>query len=1065
MDSLPTYDYTVRSADEIRGTVTVSGGTEQQVYNEGTVVAHYYDATSNHDKKNAGTITATPVRHMNQGQNKWQFDHWELDGLPLDRAQYGATIQADQLPIPHNGSNLVAYFRQNPNYVVPPIEKEPSSIDDMAVWLEGLQNRNIPLDSSATKKTAEVYDYQNRIYRVDFTSKANFETFAGNIDMAFCLDVSNSMYFPSALVEADTNHSNPMPIYQINNSGRGWSNQGWLDTSRGWNNPYYLVADASGTATVFKIYYKDGYWKAQDASRTTESDKSFKIGQEDFTTNYGQDARHPFTKGDNDNTTYTIYDAGDDGKNRFVYLNQSLSGSSTDLNTIANLLAVAGDASPGVKIAYNTFNKNLGTMNRSDFQTASPGLTVDLSYSSGGGTRPDQAFNDAQNFSWTADYVILVTDGAPQGVRDGEDSKTSNEQIETWVRTAANNLKNNSHVKLITVGLSMDNVTSGKRLLYDLADLDSNGNKMFYMAESGSDLQNIFRQITKVLMEDAVVLGDVTDTVGEGFYLVDKTTGMPLKKGNMIDIEGNLTTDQSKAAGVVQDDGKTIVWKNQPIDSVTGWHGTVYVKAQEDLIGGNAMNTNDGEASIVATKYRVGGNDVAFDTTLVRDTLNLTAKLPSPKVNVNELTFSENKTEWTVYLGTEVDPEEQLKALYEGLIVEEVVNEDGSLHYTPAANSIKERRDDNTGTAATFELAPVILERLISEGTEDQKARYIATEDDEQVLNWDNFLKDILKTGGVTVPYHLYGIEGDGSNIVITLEKNTNPDPIGTETDPIPSHNTTVVGEGVETYTLTVKYNPDYTVTPVGQGGQSTADFHTGTYGSMYQGHATGRETSTNEHVINVFAKKLGIVKADQDGNTITRDTATFVLYRKATDDELADSSVTKITLSGLTGSYVAAQTLTTNGGTVISDAIPLLSDNEPYYLVETKAPAGYIRLSAPLKVIIDMTGHNTWTKVSDNRTVQEKPDPYVLSNWMQEATIKLLNLDDTDYDGTHSLIYDHINDTTDASATYKILNEPAPALPNTGGPGTTALYLLGIMLATFAGAGLVMQKKRRKAA
>lgn len=285
MDNLPTYDYTVRSDDEIRGTVTVAGGTLQNVTEGGVVVAHYYDATSNADKKNAGTITATPVTHMNEGQNKWLFDHWELDGMPLDRDQYGATIQAGTLTIPHNDSKLIAYFRQNPNYVVPAHEKEPSSIEDMTGWLDELQNRNIPLDSSATKKTAEVYDYQNRIYRVDITSKANFETFAGNLDLAFCLDVSNSMYFPSKLVETTSaNRANPMPIYQINNSGWGWSNQGWLDTSRNWNNPYYLIADASGTATVFKIYYQNGNWKAQDASRTTESEKSFVIGDNFETT-------------------------------------------------------------------------------------------------------------------------------------------------------------------------------------------------------------------------------------------------------------------------------------------------------------------------------------------------------------------------------------------------------------------------------------------------------------------------------------------------------------------------------------------------------------------------------------------------------------------------------------------------------------------------------------------------------------------------------------------------------------------------------------------------------------
>ncbi|MBQ9065601.1 MAG: LPXTG cell wall anchor domain-containing protein [Blautia sp.] len=45
-----------------------------------------------------------------------------------------------------------------------------------------------------------------------------------------------------------------------------------------------------------------------------------------------------------------------------------------------------------------------------------------------------------------------------------------------------------------------------------------------------------------------------------------------------------------------------------------------------------------------------------------------------------------------------------------------------------------------------------------------------------------------------------------------------------------------------------------------------------------------------------------------------------------------------------------------------------------------------------------------------------------------------------------------------------KVGNEPGAALPNTGGPGTSLIYLLGTMLTGIAGAGTVM-KRRRKAA
>ena len=128
--------------------------------------------------------------------------------------------------------------------------------------------------------------------------------------------------------------------------------------------------------------------------------------------------------------------------------------------------------------------------------------------------------------------------------------------------------------------------------------------------------------------------------------------------------------------------------------------------------------------------------------------------------------------------------------------------------------------------------------------------------------------------------------------------------------------------------------------------------------------------------------------------------------------------------------------------------------------MVETKAPAGYIMLTKPLKVTIDMAGHNTWTKLSDNSTSQTKPNPYVLSNWLQETTIKIWNPDDTAYDPSHTPVYDHTNDTTEASVVYKILNNAGYELPSTGGPGTRFFTILGSIL-TF-GAGVLLWRRRR---
>ena len=52
-----------------------------------------------------------------------------------------------------------------------------------------------------------------------------------------------------------------------------------------------------------------------------------------------------------------------------------------------------------------------------------------------------------------------------------------------------------------------------------------------------------------------------------------------------------------------------------------------------------------------------------------------------------------------------------------------------------------------------------------------------------------------------------------------------------------------------------------------------------------------------------------------------------------------------------------------------------------------------------------------------------------------------------------------------DAVNTIYIANEPGAALPNTGGPGTTLIYLLGILLTGLAGAGLAMRMEKRRRA
>ena len=115
----------------------------------------------------------------------------------------------------------------------------------------------------------------------------------------------------------------------------------------------------------------------------------------------------------------------------------------------------------------------------------------------------------------------------------------------------------------------------------------------------------------------------------------------------------------------------------------------------------------------------------------------------------------------------------------------------------------------------------------------------------------------------------------------------------------------------------------------------------------------------------------------------------------------------------------------------------------------------------------IDLTKINqkVLTKLSAGRYRLEEtlaPDGYVILtkyiyfNIAQNGTASL-----TDEAGTG----DNSNENASISRTGNIItirNTPGVALPSTGGPGKSLIYLMGIMLMGLAGAGFVLKKRRR---
>ena len=142
------------------------------------------------------------------------------------------------------------------------IEVNPSELDE---WLMSLFD-DMPIGYDGYHKTAEVYDYENRIYQIDFTAMSNAQGFASDIDIAFSVDMSNSMLFPSTLTEIGTIEMR----------------QSVLESTLDKDQVYFVISDVASTATVNALFYDRGGrgewyngqyytvpagWRYEDASR------------------------------------------------------------------------------------------------------------------------------------------------------------------------------------------------------------------------------------------------------------------------------------------------------------------------------------------------------------------------------------------------------------------------------------------------------------------------------------------------------------------------------------------------------------------------------------------------------------------------------------------------------------------------------------------------------------------------------------------------------------------------------------------------------------------------------
>lgn len=195
--------------------------------------------------------------------------------------------------------------------------------------------------------------------------------------------------------------------------------------------------------------------------------------------------------------------------------------------------------------------------------------------------------------------------------------------------------------------------------------------------------------------------------------------------------------------------------------------------------------------------------------------------------------------------------------------------------------------------------------------------------------------------------------------------------------------------------------------------------------------------TSSNHHVITVFAKQLQLQKINMQGNPIMSDAAVFALY--ATNDA-----------GEKTGNPVAALTANQpDAWTNVTGDFPVGT----YILEETHVPAGYNPI-APMTVVV-ATAEGSSQKVIDDATDAGKPIGY---NWTQVASISITGTTFANAPG-QEVGAAATSDSETAAVQYQVKNPEGKLLPNTGGPGTGFVYLLGAVLVVLAAGALLRRR------
>ena len=921
-----TRTYVVTVDDPSHGTVYGQkdvSGSNTSVYGATTFVGKV-----NGNNRNDGQIE---IRTVSPG---YEFVGWNVyypngslyRSYETNNALKSSRINSDSVPIPQDGMVIKAIFREKPT----PPAFEDDSMADLTEWANDIAGTHFTTD-----KRAEVFDYDNRIYRIDMSASSEKKAIDSSVVINFITDTSRSMYFPANITMVMD-----VENYTWNGDAFGQRINTWLtSTNQNRDNVYYAITSQNGNATMHAIYYstQNNRWESVDASY------------------YGPNADDGQTRA---GSALTGLNIGDDPNNFYVYqapprvsgkpwsrLDYLVMSVETAVKTIYTIC-------PNAQIDLTTFNRSAsyrGTLPNDDATIEYMLRNIDVA----GGTRQDLGLSTAlpyfSNGSSKRQVAVLITDGTPNsGVSTISESFIREEAEEYAVQLKEITDADGNNLALYTMGISVKNVGSNESWLSGL----SSGDDFAKSVETGEETSEAIKDIVNDLLNKVSLFGSMTDTVDPAFYPVD-INGSPISEG-IYAADGsvlmNVPTDNSAYYVWENNNGTwTITWYNQAFawaeGDTPGWQKDFYIKAKEDFLGGNLISTNTGNNNgLTSSSYLKADTSTTPLSTPVTGNFDY-----APIVNVDELHMEGNNTEWTVYLGTEVNPAEQIMYLLNQIPVKQVVRpggtDDAGIYMTGAGQMYYPH--DSSAVDNVDEAAP---------GKGASQTLPLSHYVDFTSANITQALQDALTQLGqvdeVTVGNIIYSEYGHAAGIfTITVKKDVNSEAAA---DGAPaSHETKLVGDEVEKYTLTVKYTP-YTE------GAATTYEHTvpgGSSGQVTNGSGQNEVKSVNSHVINVIAKGVGIRKTDAStGESVSRK-AEFKLYRAL---KTGETSETSLTIDGAQVPVVEVADLET-GGQEGADRINNLpwykaaSDNYNgcYFLKETAAPEGYFMLSEPVVITV----------------------------------------------------------------------------------------------------------------